>query len=73
MKPTEADSEIEEEHLLTFVVNSLDEELALDLGENVEVSTEKLYEVLAVGDTLWMLAMRRLICWSGTTSNEKQI
>ena len=47
MQPTEADSEIEEEHLLNFVVNSLDEELALDLGENVEVSTEKLYEVLA--------------------------
>ncbi|GAA0291351.1 ISH3 family transposase [Halarchaeum salinum] len=47
MKPTEADSEIEEKHLLNFVVNSLDEELAIDLGESVEVTTEKLYEVLA--------------------------
>jgi len=42
-----ADSEIEEEHLLNFVVNSLDEELAIDLGENVEVTTETLYGVLA--------------------------
>jgi len=45
VKPTQADSEIEEEHLLNFVVNSLDEELAIDLGENVEVTTETLYEV----------------------------
>ena len=44
MQPTEADSEIEEEHLLNFVVNSVDEELAIDLGENVEVTTETLYE-----------------------------
>ena len=47
VQPTEADSKIEEEHLLNFVVNSLDEELAIDLGENVKVTTEKLYEVLA--------------------------
>jgi len=47
VKPTQADSEIEEEHLLNCVVNSLDEELAIDLGENVEVTTETLYEVLA--------------------------
>jgi len=44
VEPTEADSEIEEEHLLNFVVNSLNEELAIDLGEDVEVMTEKLYE-----------------------------
>ena len=47
VQPTEADSKIEEEHLLNFVVNSRDEELAIDLGENVKVTTEKLYEVLA--------------------------
>ena len=47
MKPTQADSEIEEEHLLNFVVNSLEEELTIDLGENIEVTSEKLYEVLA--------------------------
>ncbi|MDZ5813356.1 ISH3 family transposase, partial [Halorubrum sp. AD140] len=47
MRPRQADSKIEEEHLLNFVVNSLDEELAIELGENVEVTTETLYEVLA--------------------------
>ncbi len=47
MQPTQADSEIEEEHLLNFVVNSLDDDLPIDLGENVEVTTETLYEVLA--------------------------
>ncbi|QSG08251.1 Transposase [Halapricum desulfuricans] len=47
MEANQADNEIEEEQLLNFVVNSLDEELAIDLGENVEVTTEKLYEVLA--------------------------
>ena len=47
MKPTQADSELEEEHLLNFVVNSLGDELPIDLGENVEVTSEELYEVLA--------------------------
>jgi CO dehydrogenase/acetyl-CoA synthase alpha subunit len=42
----QADNEIEEEHLLNFVVNSLDDELPIDLSENVEVTTEELYEVL---------------------------
>jgi len=48
---TPADNELKEEHLLNFVVNSLDEELSLDLGDNVEVTTEKLYEVLAGAST----------------------
>jgi len=47
VEPTQADSQIEEEHLLHFVVNSFDEELAIDLGEDVEVTTETLYEALA--------------------------
>jgi len=47
VQPNQADSEIEEEHLLSFVVNSLENELPLDLGENVNVTTEKLYEVFA--------------------------
>ncbi len=36
VQPTQADSEIEEEHLLNFAVNSLDDDLPIDLGENVE-------------------------------------
>ena len=51
MHSTPADNELKEEHLLNFVVNSLDEELSLDLGDNVEVTTEKLYEVLAGAST----------------------
>ena len=47
MKPKQADNEIKESHLLNFVVNSLTEELSLDLGENVEVTAETLFEVLA--------------------------
>jgi len=47
VQTTQADSELEEEHLLNFVVNSLEEELSLNLGDNVEVTTETLYEVLA--------------------------
>ena len=51
MHSTPADNELKEEHLLNFVVNSLDEELSLDLGDNVEVTAEKLYEVLAGAST----------------------
>jgi len=47
MGPTKADSRIGEEHLLNFVINSLNDELSINLGEDVEVSTEDLYEVLA--------------------------
>ena len=51
MHSTPADNELNEEHLLNFVVNSLDEELSLDLGDNVELTVEKLYEVLAGAST----------------------
>ena len=40
MKPTESNNKIEEEHLFNFVVNSLGKELAIDLGEDVEVNGE---------------------------------
>ena len=47
MQPNQAGSEIEEEHLLNFVVNSLGDEPPTDFGENVKVSSDELYEVLA--------------------------
>ncbi|SNR57847.1 ISH3 family transposase [Halorubrum vacuolatum] len=47
MKQTQTDNQIEEEHLLNFVVNTLDEELPIELADGVKVSSEKLYEVLA--------------------------
>ena len=46
MQPTQADSELEEEHLINFVVNRLEGTLPLDLGENVEVTLAELYKVL---------------------------
>ena len=45
MHSTPTDNKLKEEHLLNFVVNSLDEELSLNLGDNVEITAEKLYEV----------------------------
>ena len=36
-----ADNELKEEHLLNFVVNNLDEELPIDIGENVATTTEE--------------------------------
>ena len=51
MHSTPADNELKEEHLLNFVVNSLDEQLSFDLGDNVKLTTEKLYEALAGAST----------------------
>ena len=47
MTRTQTDNQIEEEHLLNFIVNTLNEELPIDLADGVRVSTEELYEVLA--------------------------
>ena len=46
MQPTQADNELKEEHLLNFVVNALDDKLPLHLGEDVEITSDELYEVL---------------------------
>ncbi len=48
MISTQSDSELKEEHLLNFVVNSLNKELSLDLGENVEDFTEWVIHTLLV-------------------------
>jgi hypothetical protein len=42
----QADGEIHEDQLLNFLVNSLDEEVALTLAENAELDAEDIYEVL---------------------------
>ena len=41
MQPTQADSELNEEHLINFIVNSLDDELPIKLGENVDVTVDE--------------------------------
>jgi len=46
VQANQADSELEEEHLINFVVNRLEETLPLDLGEDVEVTPAELYKVL---------------------------
>jgi ABC-type uncharacterized transport system permease subunit len=45
-KQQQADSEIHEDQLLNFLVNGLDEEVALDLANNTEISAEDIYKVL---------------------------
>jgi len=42
----QADSEIHEDQLLNFLVNTLDEEVSLSLGNNAEIESEDIYEVL---------------------------
>jgi len=44
VQPTKTDNQIEEEHLLNFVINSLNEDLPIDLADGVRVSTEELYD-----------------------------
>ncbi|QLH82078.1 ISH3 family transposase [Halosimplex pelagicum] len=46
----QADSEIHEDQLLNFLVNRLDEEVVLDLGDNAKIDAEDIFEVL-VGAT----------------------
>ena len=63
MKQTQTDNQIEEEHLLNFVVNTLDEELPIDLADGVKVSSEKLYEFLAVAIVVHR-SFRCTLSWS---------
>jgi hypothetical protein len=46
VQPIQADSELKEEHLVNFIVNSLDDELPVELNDGVEVTVDELYEVL---------------------------
>jgi hypothetical protein len=41
-KTQQADDEIHEDQLLNFLVNALDEEVALTLAENAEIDAEDL-------------------------------
>ena len=41
----QANSEIHEDQFLNFLVNSLDEEVTLALGENAELDAQDIYEV----------------------------
>ena len=45
-KTQQADSELHEDQLLNFLVNTLDEEVALDLAANAQIDAQDIYEVL---------------------------
>jgi hypothetical protein len=44
----QADNEIHEDQLLNFLVNSLDEEVAVSLAENADLDAEDIYEDLGL-------------------------
>jgi hypothetical protein len=50
MDPNQAANELTEEQVLNFLVNTLDEEIDIDLGENADIDSEDIWDVL-VGAT----------------------
>ncbi|ELY60052.1 transposase (ISH3) [Natronococcus jeotgali DSM 18795] len=42
----QADNDIHEDQLLNFLVNTINEEVDLDLGANAKTTSEDIYEVL---------------------------
>ena len=45
-KTQQADSELHEDQLVNFLVNNLDQEVALDLAANAQIDAQDIYEVL---------------------------
>ena len=45
-KTQQADSEFHEDQLLNFLVNTLDDEVALDLAANAQIDAQDIYKVL---------------------------
>src|SRR5699024_271133 len=50
MRPDQAANELTEEQVLNFLVNTLDEEIDIELGENADIDSEDIWDVL-VGAT----------------------
>ena len=50
MQPNQAANELTEDQVLNFLVNTLDEEIDIELGENAEIDSEDIWDVL-VGAT----------------------
>lgn len=46
MQPDQAASELTEDQVLNFLVNTLDEEIDIDLGENADIDSEDTWEIL---------------------------
>ena len=50
MQPNQAANELTENQVLNFLVNTLDEEIDIELGENADIDSEDIWDVL-VGAT----------------------
>jgi hypothetical protein len=46
MDTDQAANELTEEQVLNFLVNTLDEEIDIELGENVDIDSEDIWDVL---------------------------
>ena len=46
MQPDQAANELTEEQVLNFLVNTLDEEIDIKLGENADIDSEDIWDVL---------------------------
>ena len=46
MQPNQAANEITEKQVLSFLVNTLDEEIDIELGENADIDSEDIWDVL---------------------------
>ena len=46
MQPNQAANELTEEQVLNFLVNALEGEIDIDLGENAEIDSEDIWDVL---------------------------
>lgn len=46
MRPDQATNELTEEQVLNFLVNTLDEEIDIELGENADIDSEDIWDVL---------------------------
>jgi hypothetical protein len=46
MEPNQAANELTEEQVLNFLVNTLDEEIDIGLGETADIDSEDIWDVL---------------------------
>ena len=46
MQPNQAANELTEDQVLNFLVNTLDEKIDIELGENAEIDSQDIFEVL---------------------------
>ena len=46
MQPNQSANELTEDQVLTFLINTLDEEIDIEFGENAEIDLEDICDVL---------------------------